>query len=69
MISQRSSSVLRGIFALLLATMQPPLRVSQILAELSEGAPLANMDMDWLARFIGPKEDPIAANKKKARQL
>ena len=30
---------------------------------------LANMDMDWLARFVGPKEDPIAANKKKARQL
>ncbi len=26
--------------------------------------PLANMDMDWLARFIGPKEDSIAANKK-----
>ena len=31
---------LGGIFALLLATMQPPLRVSQILAELFEGAPL-----------------------------
>ena len=31
--------------------------------------PLANMNMDWLARFVGPKEDPIATNKKKARQL
>lgn len=25
---------------------------------------LANMDMDWLARFVGPKEDAIATNKK-----
>ena len=58
MISQRSSSVLRGIFALLLATMQPPLRVSQILAELSEGAPLQT----WT--WIG---SPASLDQKKTR--
>lgn len=47
-----------GIFALLLATMQPPLRVSQILAELSEGAPLQT----WT--WIG---SPASLDQKKTR--